>query len=157
MNVYRIQKDKYGDTILTGEGARLNGGRWNLAGNPLVYTSSSMELALLETTVHFDGTPPYDLPPYILVTIQLPERSVVYLDPAALPKDWGLYDDYPSEELNTFLQAEFRRTGSLGLAIPSVIIPHSAGRNILLNPVDSKMKEVKIVDIRPYEIDPRLP
>ena len=156
MKVYRIQKDKYRDTILTGEGARLNGGRWNLAGNPLVYTSSSMELALLETTVHFDGTPPYDLPPYILVTIQLPERSVVYLDPATLPDDWSLYDDYPSEELSAFLQGEFRRTGSLGLAVPSVIIPHSVGRNILLNPLDSKMKEVKIVDIRSYEIDPRL-
>ena len=157
MQVYRIQKDKYRDTILTGEGARLNGGRWNVAGNPLVYTSSSMELALLETTVHFDGTPPVDLPPYILVTIQLPEGSVVHLDPATLPKDWSRYDDYPAEELDAFLQGEFRRTDSLGLAVPSVIIPQSVGRNILLNPFDAKMKEVKIVDIRSYEIDPRLP
>ena len=157
MNVYRIQKDKHRDTILTGEGARLNGGRWNLAGHPLVYTSSSMEWALLETTVHFDGTPPFDIPPYILVTIELPDSLVIYLDSESLPTDWQLYDDYPAEELDAFLQEAFRQTGSLALAVPSVIIPQSVGRNILLNPLDPKMNEVKIVDIRPYVIDPRLP
>ena len=116
-----------------------------------------MELALLETTVHFEGTPPSDLPPYILVTIHLPDHLVVYLDPATLPTDWQLYDDYPADELDAFLQEAFRRTGSLALAVPSVIIPQSASRNILLNPLDSRMSEVQIVDIRPYEIDPRLP
>lgn len=157
MNVYRIQKDKHRDTILTGEGARLNGGRWNLAGHPLVYTSSSMELALLETTVHFDGTPPLDLPPYILVTIQLPDHFVVHLDPVTLPKDWNLFDDYPADELDTFLQNEFRQKDALALAVPSVIIPRSTSRNILLNPLDTRMSEVKIVDISSHEIDPRLP
>lgn len=157
MNVYRIQKDKHRDTILTGEGARLNGGRWNLVGHPLVYTSSSMELALLETTVHFDGTPPADLPPYILVTIELPDSLIAYLDSDSLPKDWQLYDDYPAEELDAFLQESFHRTGLLAVAVPSVIIPQSVGRNILLNPLDPKIGEVKIVDIRPYIIDPRLP
>lgn len=156
MNLYRIQKDKHRDTILTGEGARLNGGRWNVVGRPLVYTSSSMELALLETTVHFDGTPPADLPPYILVTIEIPDHLVVYVDPESLPTDWELYDDYPAEELDAFLQDTFRQTGSLAIAVPTVIIPQSLGRNILLNPLDPKISEVKIVDIRPYIIDPRL-
>lgn len=157
MNVYRIQKDKHRDTILTGEGARLNGGRWNVAGHPLVYTSSSMELALLETTVHFDGSPPSDLPPYIMVTIEVPDSFVGYLDPDSLPKDWQLYDDYPAEELDAFLQEAFRQTESLALAVPSVIIPQSAGRNILFNPLDLNMNKVNIIDIRPYVIDPRLP
>lgn len=157
MNVYRIQKDKNRDTILIGEGARLNGGRWNIAGHPLVYTSSSMELALLETTVHFDGTPPADLPPYVLATIELPNSLLAYVDPNSLPEDWQLYDDYPAEELDAFLQESFRQTGSLALAVPSVIIPHSTGRNILLNPLDPRMSEVKIFDIRSYLIDPRLP
>jgi len=157
MNVYRIQKDNHRDTILTGEGARLNGGRWNLAGRPLVYTSSSMELALLETTVHFDGTPPLDLPPYILVTIQLPDHFVVHLDPITLPKDWSLLDDYPADELDAFLQDEFRRTGALALTVPSVIISRSTSRNILLNPLDNRISEAKIVSISPHETDPRLP
>lgn len=157
MNVYRIQKDKHRDTILSGEGARLNGGRWNTVGQPLVYTSSSMELALLETTVHFDGTPSFDLPPYILVTIDLPDSLVAYLDPQSLPFGWQLYDDYPAEELSGFLQKSFRQTGALALAVPSVIIPQSVGRNVLLNPLHTSMNEVKILDIRPYVIDPRLP
>lgn len=157
MNIYRIQQDKHRDTILTGEGARLNGGRWNMAGHPLVYTSSSMELALLETTVHFDGTPPDDLPPYILVTIEIPDSLVHYLDPMSLPSRWQLYADYPAEELDAFLQEAFRQTGFLALAVPSVILPQSVSRNILINPVDPRISKAKIVDVRPYLIDPRLP
>lgn len=116
-----------------------------------------MELALLENTVHFDGTPPLDLPPYILVTIQLPDHFVVYPDSAVLPEGWYLFDDYPADELATFLQNEFRRTGALAVAVPSVIIPRSTSRNILLNPLDTRMSEVTIVDISSHTIDPRLP
>jgi len=116
-----------------------------------------MELALLETTVHFDGTPPLDLPPYILVTIQLPDHFVVHLDPITLPKDWSLLDDYPADELDAFLQDEFRRTGALALTVPSVIISRSTSRNILLNPLDNRISEAKIVSISPHETDPRLP
>lgn len=118
-----------------------------------MYTSGFMEFALLETTVHFDGTPPFDLPPYILITIRLPENAVVYPDPTQLPTGWHLFDDYPGEELNAFLQNEFRRTNSLGLAVPSVIIPHSSGRNVLLDPLNPRGK---VVEITSYEIDPRL-
>lgn len=156
MNVYRIQQDKHRDTILTGEGARLYGGRWNIVGHALVYTSSSMELALLETIVHFDATPPDDLPPYIVATIDIPNSLITYLDIDDLPKGWQLYDDYPAEELDAFLQEKFRQTNSLALAIPSVILPQSNSRNILLNPVHPKMSEVSVLDINILPIHPKL-
>jgi RES domain-containing protein len=58
---YRIQKGKHLATALTGEGARLTGGQWNPIGTPLIYASTTPELALLENMVHLDGTP---LPSY---------------------------------------------------------------------------------------------
>ena len=51
MLVYRIGRTKRaGD--LTGEGSRLNGGRWNHKLTPCIYTSESRALALLEYTVN---------------------------------------------------------------------------------------------------------
>lgn len=67
------------------EEARLYSGRWNKEGTPPVYTSSSMELALLEATVHFEGLPPAGLPPYSLVTIELPEEAISYPAVELLP------------------------------------------------------------------------
>jgi RES domain-containing protein len=156
MEVYRIQKDKHRDTILTGEGARLFGGRWNKEGTPLVYTSTSMELALLEATVHFEGLPPAGLPPYILVTMELPDEVVYYPAIDQLPTDWQLYEGYPSDALNAFVQRQFKQTGCLGVAVPSVVMPHSKARNILLNPLNLAISQVRITAIRPHEIDPRL-
>lgn len=156
MEVYRIQKDKHRDTVLSGEGARLYGGRWNKEGIPLVYTSSSMELALLEATVHFEGLPPAGLPPYILVTIDLPDEVISYPAVELLPPDWPLYEGYPADELAGFIQRQFQQTGCMGVAVPSVVMPHSKARNILLNPLNPAMSQVRIVSIQPHEIDPRL-
>lgn len=51
MKVYRIaKKDFVGD--LTGEGARLFGGRWNKKGMRVLYTSKSRSLATVEYLVH---------------------------------------------------------------------------------------------------------
>lgn len=156
MEVYRIQKDKHRDTVLAGEGARLYGGRWNKEGTPLVYTSSSMELALLEATVHFEGLPPAALPPYILVTIELPDEAISYPATELLPHNWQLYEGYPADALAAFVQRQFQQTGCVGVAIPSVVMPQSKARNILLNPLSPAMSQVRIVAIQPHEIDPRL-
>ena len=53
MVVYRLGGTKYA-TDLTGEGARLFGGRWNNEGTPCIYTSQSRALAILEYTVNIN-------------------------------------------------------------------------------------------------------
>ncbi len=157
MEVYRIQKDQYRATILKGEGARLYGGRWNAVGTPLVYTSSSMELALLEATVHLDGTPPEDMPPYVLVTLNIPDDTVYFLNVDSLPPGWSDYEGYPATEMNALLRAEFSRTNALAIAVPSVILPKSKARNILINPLHPNIGDVNIANIDPHTFDPRLP
>ena len=52
MTRYRVVRRKYAD--LSGEGARLYGGRFNPPGIPAVYSSQNIALALLEILVHVD-------------------------------------------------------------------------------------------------------
>ena len=51
MIVFRLAKKQYTHK-LSGEGAELYGGRWNSVGTPMLYTSESRSLALLELAVH---------------------------------------------------------------------------------------------------------
>jgi len=49
---WRIVKARHATTAFNGEGARLNGGRWNSPGERVVYASATKSLAALETLVH---------------------------------------------------------------------------------------------------------
>ena len=57
MIVWRIATASpvYAADDLSGEGARLTGGRWNSPGMALLYTSSTIALAVLETVVHLSS------------------------------------------------------------------------------------------------------
>ena len=48
--VWRLASGRY--PALDGEGARRAGGRWNSAGQAVVYTSESLALCLAESLVH---------------------------------------------------------------------------------------------------------
>ena len=70
MITYRISRRPYAG--LTGEGARLYGGRFNPPGIPAVYTSQSIALAVLEILVHIDKSEvPAD---YVVMAIHFPGR-----------------------------------------------------------------------------------
>lgn len=72
---------KYAD--LSGEGARLYGGRYNPPGIPAVYSSENIALALLEILVHVDKSEvPTD---YVVMAIRFAGRSVSRPGRAELP------------------------------------------------------------------------
>src|SRR5262245_29579658 len=52
LTAWRIVKARHAANAFDGEGARLEGGRWNSPGTPTVYTSQSAALAALELLVH---------------------------------------------------------------------------------------------------------
>ena len=80
MIVYRIGSTKYAND-LTGEGARLNGGRWNHKLTPCVYTSESRSLAILEYTVNVNV---YDIPRALsMASIEIPETSILETQPGS--------------------------------------------------------------------------
>jgi|SRR4051812_29529583 RES domain-containing protein len=139
MRAWRICRDAYAD--LTGEGARLWGGRWNSPGRPLVYAADSAALAVLEMRVHLDLS--FDLLPadYVLLTLDLGTASVEIVP--SLPPDTAAFGD------------EWLAAGrTAALQVPSVIVPESA--NILVNPRHPDATRVTMAKKRPFVFDERL-
>ena len=133
---------------LDGEGARLHGGRWNSPGTPIVYTSSSLALALVETWVHLP--PPMRraeaLPPRVAVRIELPgDLTPERADPMDLTN---------AAALRAFGDAWAASRRSLALEVPSAVVP--AERNVLLNPSHPSMPEVRVLEVAPFAIDRRM-
>jgi RES domain-containing protein len=156
ITLYRIQTDSHRDTILEGIGAQLRGGRWNAKGRPMVYTATTPELCFLEYMVHLDGTPLGDLPPLILCEIVVPDDSITFLAVDQLPVGWD--DPYVTPlGLATFTDQQFSHYKSLCLALPSAVVPLSPSRNVLLDPLHPQRSDCRVLSIRPYPIDPRLP
>src|SRR5690349_20046012 len=85
MIVYRIGSSKYADD-LTGEGARLHGGRWNHKLPPCLYTAATRALAVLEYSVNVNID---DIPRALsIASIEIPDSSILMLEQAQLPSDW---------------------------------------------------------------------
>lgn len=149
MHVYRIAREKY-IRDLSGEGARLYGGRWNPRGKAVLYTSSHQSLAALEVLVH---TSLQSIPPDLhMLTLWIPDETPakeISLD--ELPGNWN---EYPAP---VFL-AEIGKTwlnenSKLILKIPSAVIP--AEWNVLINPAHELFSEIKIEDVKAFQFDPR--
>lgn len=151
MQVYRLARaNRRYD--LSGYGAFLVGGRWNLPGLPLLYTAETRSLATLEVLVHL---PAADLPPDMyLLTLNVPETvSQAALTPADLPPDWQrISQPLPTAALgHAWLQAG--RT--LALRVPSVIVPQE--HNLLLNPAHPEFAQVQLAaEPEPFFFDERL-
>ncbi|MGA9671505.1 MAG: RES family NAD+ phosphorylase, partial [Terracidiphilus sp.] len=70
MLVWRLCRERYAGEAFSGHGARLYGGRWNSAGTPMVYASSSLALAAIELFVHLEpNQQPADL---VSIAAELP-------------------------------------------------------------------------------------
>lgn len=149
MRVWRIARERF--VALDGEGARLNGGRWNSEGIPVVYTSSTLSLAALEYLVHIDVE---DVPDDLrALEIDVPDDvTIEAVDASTLPNDWNRVDDDPA----CAAAGDTWAIGATALAlrVPSAIIP--AEQNVLLNPRHPDMAEVRVVSIAVFAFDRRL-
>jgi RES domain-containing protein len=148
MVVYRISRSKWAND-LSGEGARLNGGRWNLKGTPCVYASASRALALLEYTVNTDV---HDIPRSLsMVTLETPDDYLAF-EVAELPGDWA-ESPVPFSTQN-FGTMHLRKGRKAVYCLPSVIIPEEY--NYLLNPAHPQHKEVRILEVKDFVYDIRI-
>lgn len=150
MTVYRISKRQYIED-LTGEGARLYGGRWNPKGTEVVYTAENRALATVEFLVHMPmALVPNDI---YLAEIQLPRTSKQeQVQIETLPGDWR-----KSPPLNELLQLGkdwIDRNDSLLLRVPSAVV--QGEWNLLINPNHEMVKEITIASIEPVTFDDRL-
>ena len=136
---WRICRRPFAD--LSGDGARLYGGRWNSPGRAVVYAAEAAALAVLEVRVHLDldwSLLPAD---YVLMAIELDSLTIESL--AEMPDDPVGFGD---------AWLESRR--SAVLAVPSILVPES--RNLLLNVAHPESSKATIASIRPFAFDERL-
>lgn len=134
-----------------GEGARLHGGRWNTPGTPVVYTSESQALAILELFVHLE---PEDAPADLVVrAADLPDDlAVEEVALAGLPRSWR---DYPAPEVLARRGSEWVRRGrSAALRVPSVVVREEC--NVLLNPGHPEFARIRLGRPEAYSFDPRM-
>ncbi len=152
MLLYRIGLKRFAG-VLSGEGARIHGGRWNAKGVPVIYTSDSIALALLEYLVHAqeDLLPPSAM----LTTIRIPEPvKVESVHMGNLPPDWN---SLPFSARTTEIGAEWvARKESLLLRVPSVIVPFQEHANMLINPLHPGFSGVVVERVVALPLDVRL-
>jgi RES domain-containing protein len=148
MIVYRLATEMY-KTDLTGNGAKLFGGRWNSTGFAVLYTTENISLAVLEILVRAD---PYTIPlTYHLVTIEIPDNiQPLAIAQAKLKTAWK--DDIGYTQ---WMGDEFVKSNeSLYLKVPSAIVDPE--NNFILNPKHADLKKVKIVAVKKFMFDKRL-
>lgn len=146
---FRLIKAKHAATAFSGEGARLVGGRWNLPGTSLVYTSESLSLAALETFVHLQ--PVDERIRYVWFRVTIP-ATVVIDRQASLPSSWRASP--PSEATQAIGTAWAKQMSSAVLRVPSILVPGEY--NLLLNPQHPQFKRLKISKPEPFDFDGRL-
>lgn len=147
MTIFRLTTGSFAHDI-SGQGAKIYGGRWNPVGIGVVYMSEFISLSILEILVQADKYTSPDS--YTLLSIQVPENSVVDLDIKNLKIDWQNHIEYTRAIGEEFLKAN----EALVLKVPSAIVPQE--HNFLINPLHKDFKKVKIVNSELLELDKRL-
>jgi RES domain-containing protein len=151
IRAYRLCKNRHVASAFTGEGARLNGGRWNSPGRAVVYASCSLSLATLEVLVHLED-PAVFARLFSWTTVEIPEDAIETVHASALAIGW---DDDETQSISRAVgDAWLRSARSAALAVPSVVTPGEW--NYLLNPTHSRFAEIRIGLFQPFRPDRRL-
>lgn len=148
MIVHRLAASAYKDD-LTGNGAKLYGGRWNSMGFPALYCTQSISLAVLEILVRtgIDILPP----DYFIMKLEIPGKLVVQkIFKTKLKTGWKNEMEYSQWIGTEFLKSNKNPV----LEIPSAIIDEEF--NYLLNPAHPDFKKIKIISSEKFEFDKRL-
>ncbi|MFD0863857.1 RES family NAD+ phosphorylase [Sungkyunkwania multivorans] len=150
MVVYRIDREKRKNDLLSGVGAQEYGGRWNKIGTKAIYASQHVSLAYLEVAMHLNMT--MSLPTdRILVHIEIP-NTIKIETLEKLPTDWRrLPYNYETQEIFTRFCKQER---GLVLRVPSVVVPSEY--NFIINPIHKDFKRIKILKTEKFIFDDRL-
>jgi RES domain-containing protein len=143
MQVYRLVRAARASEVLSGEGARLYGGRWNPPGVAVVYASESRALAVLEAFVHV--TLEARAMRFLLYAITLPTRARLQRQEAVR------HGSSASQEIG---RAWVHDGKALALVVPSVIVPQET--NYVLNVRHPLFAEVAVGRPEPFSFDERL-
>ena len=140
MMVYRVGLSPF-IRDLSGEGARLFGGRWTAVGYSRLYASESRALAALEFLVH--GKASSVLAMTYMASIKIPDSvSMRKIEVSALPAS---FRRFPAPTELQDIGNAWIKSGVFLLRIPSVIVPHEY--NYILNVAHADMKKVALISV----------
>ncbi len=149
LTVWRLVTARFVDTAFFGEGARRYGGRWNQKGVPLVYTSSSQSLAMLEMLVQDEPLRAR----YFMIPAEIPrDMKIEQVSPDELPSDWRKRTAL--EQLRTLGTEWLTQLSSAVLRVPSAVVP--AESNYLINPMHPEFTKISIGEPQELFTDLRL-
>ena len=147
--IWRLPHERHADSAFSGEGTRRHGGRFNSPGTPVVATTESLPLALVEAMT---GLERYDqLRRYVFFWAGLPETLIFEVSEGDLPDGWDRHPPPPPAQRIGDRWVAQQRSGAL--RVPSVVVPY--GHNYLLNPAHSSFEEVEIGGTEPFPVDQR--
>lgn len=143
MILWRIARTPFAD--LSGEGARLFGGRWNSPGIAVVYFADHPALAFLEILANLDL--PFDLMPqdFELMSLVIPDDVYVTTISHGSTGAFNLRsagDNWAKSKESVLLQ------------VASVLIPEA--NNYLFNPAHAESEKATLDSKRRLEINERL-
>jgi RES domain-containing protein len=142
MYVYRIERKKYLVDVLSGKGVALcSGNRWNSLHTPMVYTSQSRSLAVLEILARVNAM---ELVPSdrLLVELEIPDRiRIEEIQPGELPPNWNIFP--PGEQTQMLGDAFIRKAKAAVCKVPSSLLEGEF--NYLINPMHADSKHIRCI------------
>ena len=148
---WHIGPRRFANSVRTGKGGLLAGGRWHRAGRPIVYTADSLSLAALEILAHVRSVDYID----DLVAQPFDIGDAVSRDEIGttrLPRHWD--QPIPLAATQNIGDQWLRDSRTAVLWVPSV---HAATqRNALLNPLHRDFQRIGIGKATPFRFDPRI-
>tara|TARA_R110000796_G_scaffold252301_1_gene386006 strand:+ start:14616 stop:15089 length:474 start_codon:yes stop_codon:yes gene_type:complete len=152
VKLYRITKERY-LTDLSGQGGSYrDGGRWNKAGQPVLYFGSSAAVVMLEMGNYLPN--PRLVPKDMVIGIyEVDTTAVKSVELSDLPENW---DHFPYPACTQTLGADFLDTAhNLVLQVPSCA---SGGLDqiAVVNPLHPEAKNIQLVKTITQIYNPRL-
>ena len=150
MKIYRVTKKEFVKD-LTGEGARLYGGRWNKKGSAMLYFSEHLSLCVLEMLTRIDFE--FLSEDYAFIEVEIADKLIV---PSAkvtsISKNWRA--DPPTVITQDFGSKWLSSEANFALSVPSAVLPSE--HNILVNPNHKLISKLKITNSGKLDLDPRV-
>ncbi|GAB5521758.1 MAG: RES family NAD+ phosphorylase [Rhodothermales bacterium] len=150
MTVWRITHERYQADAFSGLGAERYGGRFNSPGHRLVYTASSISLALLELLVQANSRE--RLKQHVCIPATFDGEWVEQPSVDALPAGWNARPYGRASQ--AFGDQWLREQRSLVLSVPSIVNPYE--RNCLINPAHPYFGRIELGEPVPAPFDSRL-
>ena len=149
---WRLSAPEFGESVedmLSGEGARQYGGRWNSPGLAAVYLGDSLALAAMELLVHLRNIDV--LRTYRTLPVYIPDEVVMHIEPRELPSGWESGARTTTRAIGDRWLADGR---SVALHVPSAVIAGEC--NFILNPGHRDMRSIEAGPVSDFQFDPRL-